>query len=100
MLHSIYIYAGKQGKVLHMKPILDLEGIFSFFIFPLDDALHLSIFHITHTSREGKFIMCFCHFLYPGQGLRCGHTLRRIQGVIRVVVILMIFTEANQGLLK
>lgn len=44
--------------------------------------------------------MCFCHFLYPGQGLRCGHTLRRIQGVIRVVVILMIFTEANQGLLK
>lgn len=38
MLHSIYIYAGKQGKVLHMKPILDLEGISVFFIFSLDDV--------------------------------------------------------------
>jgi len=62
--------------------------------------VHLSIFHITHISWEGTSIECFCQFLCAGQGPDHGPTLHHTQGVIHVVLILMIFTEASQEHLK
>lgn len=59
---------------------------------------YVLILQIAHTYFEGSLISYDCHFQLTGQGR--GPTLRHTQGVILAVVILMIFTEANQGLLK
>ena len=60
----------------------------------------LHSFSILLSSHQGNFIGYCCHFPFTGRGPDHGPSLHRTQGVILVAVILMIFTEANQGLLK